>query len=243
MNKSFAPFSRLPTELRIMIWKLTLEPRDVDFIIRDWETAICHEDMFSCIRLKLSEAVPAIFHACPESREVALSSYTLLKHAVTKKGLAYFNFDYDTLWLGSRDPNRTKYLHGHMQVAQIPDRNRWVFGHYSPNGPFFPTDAAEVACIRHSIAPAQLHQIKRVAVHCRLTRLDHDLYKEHFLPGMSGIEHIDIFPSNPLWTWTYDDIEYLEVQLRRWADRSRLRFPGWKEPTWRFSSASASGKY
>jgi len=76
MLSTFSPFLRLPTELRILIWKhaaeqpYELHERRVIRINHDFPPGV------SVSRDSIQEELPGLVAACRESREVALRSYT-----------------------------------------------------------------------------------------------------------------------------------------------------------------------
>ncbi len=85
----FHLFSELPTELRLKIWKCSLPgPRVVDL----------HYDIF--MRRSLSATPPPVaLHICPESREEALQTLTLLFEDCVLNPPVYIDPEIDTLYL------------------------------------------------------------------------------------------------------------------------------------------------
>lgn len=100
-SPTFPRFMELPVELRRQIWKESFQPR-------------VHE-LHPCAKLynermtfrSNSSQTPSIFHACRESREVALEHYELMKYEPSRgtsgKGILRFWFcpELDTLLLNS----------------------------------------------------------------------------------------------------------------------------------------------
>lgn len=101
-SPKFPKFMQLPTELRLKIWAASFEPR-------------VHE-LHPCSRLyndrmtfrSNASRTPAIFHACHESRTVALENYRLMEYSPVRggssgKGILRFYFcpKLDTLLLNS----------------------------------------------------------------------------------------------------------------------------------------------
>ncbi|KAH6676242.1 hypothetical protein B0J14DRAFT_350869 [Halenospora varia] len=101
LSPNFPRFMELPPELRRQIWKDSFQPR-------------VHE-LHPCAKLynermtfrSNSSQTPSIFHACRESREVALEHYELMKYEPSRgtsgKGILRFWFcpELDTLLLNS----------------------------------------------------------------------------------------------------------------------------------------------
>ena len=114
---TFTCFGRLPTELRLQIWKYARpDPRVVrvsrsknSLDIPDWlkdrtnpiievpdKTIIDH-----FCRINYSKTpIPAMLHACTESRQVALGWYKLDFQSINAKPRVYFDFDADYLYIG-----------------------------------------------------------------------------------------------------------------------------------------------
>lgn len=93
MKKAFHPFPKLPLELRLMTWELSLRPRVII-----WQDASLHlqkeepENTFSKV---LSGSVPELLHVNQETRAFCQSMYKpFLGHQ-----FCYFNNDFDTLYL------------------------------------------------------------------------------------------------------------------------------------------------
>ncbi|KUJ15505.1 uncharacterized protein LY89DRAFT_114820 [Mollisia scopiformis] len=99
-------FEKLPKELQLRIWVLSMEPR----IIRaKWETVIIDDNYKAIYRLSCGP-VPKILHICRESRAEALKHYTPIKSRGAhleqaekrcikdNENSIYMNFDIDTLY-------------------------------------------------------------------------------------------------------------------------------------------------
>jgi hypothetical protein len=90
--KDFPLFSKLPQEIRLIIWEMTTEEGRI-VAVR------------SVTRGGLRSPVPPILHVCSESRAVGLKQYALCFSALPESfweevapARVYFNFDRDTLY-------------------------------------------------------------------------------------------------------------------------------------------------
>jgi len=77
--KKFHPFPRLPLELRLKIWKSTLEPRIIDIRLRP-ATRLGEKELPAppperILPPQFKAPLPIAFHICKESREEASSYY------------------------------------------------------------------------------------------------------------------------------------------------------------------------
>ncbi|KAI9374615.1 hypothetical protein BJX61DRAFT_281103 [Aspergillus egyptiacus] len=94
----FHLFPCLPFELRARIWELTVEPRTVEIRIhrRNWPTTI--QTMTS------STPVPAVLHACHESRTQGLyqRAFTLATEGHEPR-YVWVNFEVDMISIGDTD--------------------------------------------------------------------------------------------------------------------------------------------
>src|SRR5436190_18405372 len=85
--KSFTLFPKLPIELRLKIWRDSIQPRMVK-VRYDKAHKRC-----------TSFAIPAILHASRESRYVGLKTYQLCFGLENGGGGLYFNYDIDAVAL------------------------------------------------------------------------------------------------------------------------------------------------
>ncbi|KAI1817463.1 hypothetical protein GGS20DRAFT_10160 [Poronia punctata] len=85
---SFPLFSSLPVELRFHIWQLSCHSRVVE-VTYDPETDLCTS----------TTSVPAVLHACRESRSEASRIYKLSFDTKTQKPRIYFCSELDTLYI------------------------------------------------------------------------------------------------------------------------------------------------
>ncbi|KAE9380302.1 hypothetical protein N431DRAFT_395026 [Stipitochalara longipes BDJ] len=95
---NFPSFNKLPLELRLKIWKMTIEERRLVPIRTSKDR----------LGFNSPTPIPAALHVCSESREVALKTYKLSFGSRTDsfKARIFFNFDQDTLYFRSeRDRN------------------------------------------------------------------------------------------------------------------------------------------
>ena len=102
----FTCFGHLPLEMRLLIWKFARpDPRVVRLAWSKWPgKPPRHTNFPECWRPNYSEApIPAMLHACSESRKVALGWYRLaLEHGVAGPRV-YFDFSSDFLQIGCED--------------------------------------------------------------------------------------------------------------------------------------------
>ena len=112
-------FRRLPMELRLRIWNLTMEPR---LIRAKWENHIYNDDIVHDYALTAGP-VPSALHVCKESRQEAERKYCLVKsHLPLTEGMKarlphsarsiWINFAIDTLYFVNlcAFPNFISYL-------------------------------------------------------------------------------------------------------------------------------------
>jgi hypothetical protein len=104
--EEFPCFGHLPLEIRLLIWKYARpDPRVVRLA---WSKLPPKAPAWSSCpelwRTNYSEApIPAMLHACSESRQVALKWYRLaLEHCSTEPHV-YFDFSADFLHVGCKD--------------------------------------------------------------------------------------------------------------------------------------------
>jgi hypothetical protein len=88
----FEPFSRLPTELRIHIWELTVFPRLVHIATR---TSPGNPPAVEVICVKSNTACPAVMQACRESRNNA--RYQKAFTYGSEPRYIWINFEYDMI--------------------------------------------------------------------------------------------------------------------------------------------------
>lgn len=87
-HTSFTLFSKLPTELRHMIWRLSLQPRTIEIEERYDEKAYC-----------CSSKLPSALSACRDSRAAVIDLYPYCFSSRSKSPAIRFNFSLDTLFL------------------------------------------------------------------------------------------------------------------------------------------------
>ncbi len=104
--KAFQRFRKLPIELRLRIWNLTMEPR---VIKAKWENEVTENDICQFYVLTAGPA-PKALHACKESRDEAKRRYCFVKsqlpftdrmkyhHKAWAQKSIWINFDIDTLY-------------------------------------------------------------------------------------------------------------------------------------------------
>ncbi|KAI0882845.1 uncharacterized protein GGS22DRAFT_195566 [Annulohypoxylon maeteangense] len=98
---TFHPFSRLPTELRLHIWALAVEPRIV-------ELRVVPDDSSQVQRLVSLTPAPAIVQTCQESRNLGLYKQAFSEVTATKVNVAagaesryvWLNLDIDMVSIG-----------------------------------------------------------------------------------------------------------------------------------------------
>jgi hypothetical protein len=105
--KKFQIFQKLPTELRYAIWKLCIVPRIITIKNASYEE-IRKRYMFTetvyvtIVAAEAKNAVPAILHACQESRALALREWSLEFEPQLGRPI-YFNWKRDTLFTENWD--------------------------------------------------------------------------------------------------------------------------------------------
>jgi len=82
-------FSKLPIELRIKIWKLTLRPRIIEIEFTDKKAVYT------------KAKIPTALHVSKESRAAVEKLYPSCFGSVWHKSQTRFNFDLDTIFLNS----------------------------------------------------------------------------------------------------------------------------------------------
>lgn len=124
----FHPFSSLPPELRLMVWKwASLQPRIVHVRMVDVARAGCEdlvrdtdpEDiLLSWLEtvFKSNNVIPAVLHTCVESRVEGLKWYTLdlSGYWTWKKARVYFNHAVDTMYFEVEDP-----IESHLPISTL----------------------------------------------------------------------------------------------------------------------------
>lgn len=86
----FHPFHRLPTEIRIMIWHFSLEPRVVDL---QFERKASRKGFYS------HDKIPTLLEVCRDSRAAVIASYPLCFGSVWYPQKIRFNFSMNTLFM------------------------------------------------------------------------------------------------------------------------------------------------
>ena len=84
----FTLFTRLPPEIRFIIWRLGLLPRVVEIIASD-----------ICTSFYSQAALPAVLHACWESRQAVEALYLGYLGLFLQPEILRFNFGLDILYL------------------------------------------------------------------------------------------------------------------------------------------------
>lgn len=69
----------LPSELRMAIWELAIEPRTIELYTAEPVTTAQPGTRFSALRLICTTPVPAIVHVCHESRNLGLYRKSLIE--------------------------------------------------------------------------------------------------------------------------------------------------------------------
>ncbi|KAJ3573084.1 hypothetical protein NPX13_g4831 [Xylaria arbuscula] len=108
---TFHPFPRLPAELRLQIWAMTVVPRIVDVNV-EADTTPGPKRKFRdppLAKLLSSTPVPAILQACQESRYQGLyeQAFTEIPHAkTTSRRYIWLNLEIDMISIGSCEMDR-----------------------------------------------------------------------------------------------------------------------------------------
>lgn len=124
----FRLFPRLPQELRLQIWKLTIQPRVL--IVRSVPpNSVIHPTYLEYFYS--SNPVPSIFFACKESRLEALSLYTKAFSAGSTPRYIWANFTFDTIQID--DHSLPKLKIGDRQLIRwlvVDSAYADLFNHY-----------------------------------------------------------------------------------------------------------------
>lgn len=105
VGQTFYPFKRLPTELRQMIWRLTLIPRIVEVLWMvhddDEDDPEEHADEMvpDDIEYVAHAPLPVALQTCKDSRYAVLGLYPLCFPSETNDAGIRFNFSLDTLYI------------------------------------------------------------------------------------------------------------------------------------------------
>ncbi|KAE8443891.1 hypothetical protein EG329_001300 [Mollisiaceae sp. DMI_Dod_QoI] len=102
VGETFYPFKRLPTELRHMIWRITLEPRVVEVLEGD-----CREYQDKCVRKYENHyytraKLPIALAVSRDSRDALLPLYPLCFGSYSAGSQIRFNFSLDTLYIDEK---------------------------------------------------------------------------------------------------------------------------------------------
>lgn len=87
---TFHPFLKLPLELRLAIWNLSIEPRYVNI---KWSGK--HR---RCLSTNTKNSVPSLLHTCRESRYEGLKTYTLCFGRTPEFASIYFSYELDAAY-------------------------------------------------------------------------------------------------------------------------------------------------
>ncbi|CCC11359.1 hypothetical protein SMACR_04062 [Sordaria macrospora] len=118
---TFHPFPRLPTELRLRVWELTVEPRTVNFRIKQSAADDVVNNRFSIhygstriLPVHSSTPAPAALHACHEARNHLLHwkrvyqqvfcvivNQNPARDSTYDEGYIYLHFELDTIDIGT----------------------------------------------------------------------------------------------------------------------------------------------
>jgi hypothetical protein len=123
----FTCFGDLPLEIRLLIWRFARpDPR----VVRLAWSKLPPKAPKNCsnpeiFRRNYSDApIPAMLHACSESRQVALGWYRLALRHGKAKARVYFDFSADYLHVGCRDCDRWECERDFMGALNDADRRR-----------------------------------------------------------------------------------------------------------------------
>ncbi|TGO36409.1 hypothetical protein BHYA_0125g00040 [Botrytis hyacinthi] len=111
--RTFKMFKFLPKELQLAVWKYALydfEPRTVKLKLYWWEYKVGRAEVREFLGSILTAQheykanIPALFHICHDSREIAQKKYKLSFGKLLQGRPVYFDIEQDTLWVvGGRD--------------------------------------------------------------------------------------------------------------------------------------------
>ncbi|KAL6694622.1 hypothetical protein J3F84DRAFT_49027 [Trichoderma pleuroticola] len=215
---TFHPFSRLPTELRLKIWKMSLpSPRlvSVQCGISMSTLARPPPDSAEYTGCTSTTRIPVNLQVCTESRTEALKSYQPSLGFFRGDGLVYFNYDIDILYFGPREG-------------------------------FMAADSQFHTCML-LCEPSELARVRRLAVSEAMFRLSGDTYElmcatrftlemlRQVSERMTGLEELILVP------WEEEMVEpalvhdRLTKQMRSALTSMRQVKSSWRSPPWKIT--------
>lgn len=172
---TFTLFPRLPIELRLAIWKLTAEPRNIQ-VLYNGHYRLKKVDIQNDDHTTL---VPSILGVNQESCEVGKGMYEFFCCSATTQKSLYFNWDLDTLlasgWLNI------------VRLAALQDDVRKKIRHAKIEGKFGPATIVYIYCFSSLKSLVFDHYFGRPMTPCGLSGLTkeateqelRDLIKKH----------------------------------------------------------------
>ncbi|KEY69426.1 hypothetical protein S7711_05740 [Stachybotrys chartarum IBT 7711] len=212
---SFHPFSRLPTELRLRIWSLTephtrLVPITCGGSPSLYEPSSTQGHGTGCMS---NAAIPAILHACRESRALALQHYGFRFGFARGPGQVAFDPLKDILFFGPRE--------GYMAASS---QFHTFMSLCAP---------ADVACVQRIAISDCLFWLDHQYRSMTAGMLTVDVIKQLCLRIPSLIEIIFIPRDEDLGTCPSTTTQRMSQQIQASMDVVRQQFAGWTPPRWR----------
>ncbi|KAK0102839.1 hypothetical protein ONS95_000963 [Cadophora gregata] len=115
---SFHLFPKLPTEIRMMIWKLSLEARTVEI---QWSET---RGFFTRV------PTPIALRVCKDSRDAVKSKYPLCFGNVLYKPSTVFNFSLDTLYVDQDLQHQAFYFLASLSAEEVAKMQSLAVDHF-----------------------------------------------------------------------------------------------------------------
>lgn len=154
---SFPLFHNFPLEIRLMVWKLSLEPRTIEVRFSKSPRQSKHDFVSD---------TPNVLHTCQESRRELLKFYKIAFQTPSSMNKVYFNFDIDTLHIR---PCRYSDFHlGHF-LKNFPEKGQLkkisftglTYATSVPNhNPYLPPLILDFTALEEVVCTSQLSELE-----------------------------------------------------------------------------------
>jgi len=111
-HTSFPQFPNLPTELRAIIWKLSLQSRVIEIEFKE------ARGFYTRV------GTPVALRVCRDSRDAVISSYPVCFGNIMFEPRTIFNFSLDTLYIDNNFQGQTLHLLGSLSATEISKLQR-----------------------------------------------------------------------------------------------------------------------